>query len=57
MANGRDAAAAIGPVDAVVVGLDLEFSYGRLACAAQAIRAGARFIATNRDPVYPSRRA
>ena len=52
-ANGRDAAAAVGPVDAVVVGLDLDFSYARLACAAEAIRAGARFIATNRDPVYP----
>ena len=51
--NGRDAAAAVGDVDAVVVGLDLEFSYGRLACASDAIRAGARFIATNLDPVYP----
>jgi 4-nitrophenyl phosphatase len=53
LANGRDAAAAVGPVDAVVVGLDLEFSYGRLACAADSIRSGARFIATNRDPIYP----
>jgi 4-nitrophenyl phosphatase len=35
------------------VGLDLEFTYARLACAAEAVRAGARFIATNRDPVYP----
>jgi phosphoglycolate/pyridoxal phosphate phosphatase family enzyme len=52
-ANGRDAAAAVGDVDAVIVGLDLEFSYGRFACAAHAIRAGARFIATNLDPVYP----
>jgi 4-nitrophenyl phosphatase len=53
LANDRDTAAAIGSVDTVVVGLDMEFSYARLACAAQAIRAGARFIATNRDPVYP----
>jgi HAD superfamily hydrolase (TIGR01450 family) len=52
-ANGRDAAAAVGPVDAVVAGLDLDFSYARLACAAEAVRSGARFIATNRDPVYP----
>jgi 4-nitrophenyl phosphatase len=52
-ANGRDAAAAVGPVDAVVVGLDLEFTYARLACAADAVRRGARFIATNRDPAYP----
>jgi 4-nitrophenyl phosphatase len=52
-ANGRDAAAAVGSVDAVVVGLDLDFSYARLACAAEAVRAGVRFVATNRDPVYP----
>jgi 4-nitrophenyl phosphatase len=52
-ANGRDAAAAVGPVDAVVVGLDTELTYGRLACAAEAVRAGARFIATNCDPAYP----
>ena len=51
--NGRDAAAATGPVDMVVVGLDLDFTYARLACAAEAVRAGARFVATNRDPVYP----
>jgi HAD superfamily hydrolase (TIGR01450 family) len=52
-ANGRDALAAVGSVDAVVAGLDQDFSYGRLACAAEAIRAGAKFIATNRDPNYP----
>jgi phosphoglycolate/pyridoxal phosphate phosphatase family enzyme len=57
VANGRDAAAAVGPVDTVVVGLDMEFTYGRLACASSAIRAGARFIATNRDPVYPLEKA
>ena len=28
-------------------------SYGKLAVAAEAVRAGARFVATNRDPVYP----
>ena len=55
-ANGRDAAAATRGVDTVVVGLDLEFTYGRLAVAAEAIRAGARFIATNRDPIYPHER-
>jgi phosphoglycolate/pyridoxal phosphate phosphatase family enzyme len=55
-ANGRDAASATGLVDAVVVGLDLDFSYARLAVAAEAIRAGSRFIATNRDPVYPHER-
>jgi 4-nitrophenyl phosphatase len=51
--NGRDGRAAVGPVDAVAVGLDTDFTYARLACAAEAVRAGARFIATNRDPVYP----
>ena len=51
--NGRDGRAAVGPVDAVVVGLDTEFTYARLACATEAVRAGAKFIATNRDPVYP----
>jgi 4-nitrophenyl phosphatase len=52
-ANGRDAAAATRGVDTVVVGLDLEFTYARLAVAASAVRAGARFVATNRDPTYP----
>jgi HAD superfamily hydrolase (TIGR01450 family) len=52
-ANGRDAAAAILGVDTVVVGLDLEFTYGKLAVAAEAARSGARFVATNRDPIYP----
>lgn len=51
--NGRNAREAVGSVDAVVVGLDTEFTYGRLACAAEAVRDGARFIATNRDPIYP----
>jgi phosphoglycolate/pyridoxal phosphate phosphatase family enzyme len=53
IASGRDAAAAVGSVDAVVVGLDTDFTYARLACAAAAVRAGARFVATNRDPIYP----
>jgi 4-nitrophenyl phosphatase len=51
--NGRDALAAVGSVDTVVVGLDTDFTYGRLACASEAVRAGARFVATNRDPIYP----
>jgi 4-nitrophenyl phosphatase len=55
-ANGRDAAAATRGVDTVVVGLDLEFTYARLAVAAEAVRAGARFVATNRDPIYPLER-
>lgn len=40
--------------DAVVVGIDREFSYARLAQAQYAILAGARFIATNTDPTYPA---
>lgn len=40
--------------EAVVVGIDRRLSYGRLAIAADAIRAGALFVATNRDPVYPA---
>ncbi|MEA2536093.1 MAG: hypothetical protein QOF11_327 [Chloroflexota bacterium] len=47
---------AAGRPDAVVVGLDPEVTYQRLAVAADAIRAGARFVATNRDPVYPMER-
>ena len=42
--------------DAVVVGLDPNLTYARLAAAADCIRAGAHFIATNRDPVYPTER-
>jgi phosphoglycolate/pyridoxal phosphate phosphatase family enzyme len=52
-ANGHNAAAAVGSVDAVVVGLDPEFSYARMAVASEAVRAGAQFVATNRDPIYP----
>ena len=52
-ANGRDAAAAVAGIDTVVVGLDIEFTYARLAVAVGAVRAGARFVATNRDPLYP----
>jgi HAD superfamily hydrolase (TIGR01450 family) len=47
---------AAGRPDAVVVGLDPEVTYGRLAVAADAVRAGARFVATNRDPIYPTER-
>lgn len=54
--EGIDGAAAAGSVDAVVVGLDPNVTYLRLAAAADCIRAGARFIATNRDPIYPTER-
>jgi HAD superfamily hydrolase (TIGR01450 family) len=51
-----DGMTAAGSPDAVVVGLDPNLTYIRLAAAADCIRAGARFIATNRDPVYPTER-
>lgn len=41
-------------VDAVLVGLDPDFDDARLAAAAQAVRAGARFVATNADARYPT---
>jgi HAD superfamily hydrolase (TIGR01450 family) len=47
---------AAGQPDAVVVGLDPQLTYLRIAVAADAIRAGARIVATNRDPVYPTER-
>jgi 4-nitrophenyl phosphatase len=55
-AGGLDGFEAAGRPDAVVVGLDPEVTYQRLAVAADAIRAGARFVVTNRDPVYPMER-
>jgi HAD superfamily hydrolase (TIGR01450 family) len=42
-------------VDAVVVGLDQDYDYGRIAVAATAVRKGAAFIATNADLRYPTR--
>ncbi|MEM1948026.1 MAG: HAD-IIA family hydrolase [Candidatus Caldarchaeum sp.] len=42
--------------DFVVVGLDRKLTYEKLANAALAISAGAKFIATNLDHVYPSER-
>ena len=40
--------------DAVAVGVDFGLSYRRLSITAEAVRRGARFVATNRDPVYPA---
>jgi HAD superfamily hydrolase (TIGR01450 family) len=44
---------AAGP-DAVVVGIDPRLTYRRLSIAARAIRGGCLFVATNRDPIYPT---
>lgn len=54
--EGVDGWTAAGGPDAVVSGLDPALTYLRLAAAADCIRAGARSIATNRDPVYPTER-
>jgi HAD superfamily hydrolase (TIGR01450 family) len=43
-----------GKPDAVVVGLDPEMTYLRVAAAADCVRAGAVLVATNRDPMYPT---
>ncbi len=42
-----------GPCEAVVVGWHREFDFARLARASAAVRAGARFMATNLDPTFP----
>lgn len=41
------------PIDYVVVGIDRNFHYDKLARAQKAILAGAKFIATNEDPTFP----
>ena len=43
-----------GRVDAVVVGWTHDFTFDRLAQAADAVRAGARLIGTNDDPTHPT---
>ena len=40
--------------EAVVVGRTVELDYWALAAAASAVRHGARFIATNNDPTFPT---
>jgi HAD superfamily hydrolase (TIGR01450 family) len=52
--EGIDGVAAAGAPGAVVAGVDPQLTYLRVAAAADCVRAGARFIATNRDPVYPT---
>jgi 4-nitrophenyl phosphatase len=42
-----------GEVEYVVVGLDRRFNYDKLVRAQQAILAGAKFVATNRDATFP----
>ena len=40
--------------DAVAVGVDFSLTYQRLSITAEVVRGGALFVATNRDPVYPT---
>ncbi|HTC85246.1 MAG TPA: HAD-IIA family hydrolase [Candidatus Acidoferrum sp.] len=47
---------AAGRPGAVIVGVDPLISWLRLGAAADCVRAGALFIATNRDPTYPIER-
>lgn len=54
--EGIDGVGAAGRPDAVIAGVDPQLTYMRIAAAADCIRAGALFIATNRDPVYPTER-
>jgi HAD superfamily hydrolase (TIGR01450 family) len=54
--EGLDGWEAAGHPDAVVVGLDPQLTYLRIAAAADCVRAGAVFVATNRDPIYPMER-
>ena len=54
--EGIDGVTAAGRPDAVVAGVDPQLTYLRIAAAADCVRAGALFIATNRDPVYPIER-
>lgn len=42
-----------GPADAVTVGIAMDFDYSMMSDAMRAIRAGARFIATNDDATFP----
>jgi HAD superfamily hydrolase (TIGR01450 family) len=54
--EGIDGVGAAGVPDAVVAGVDPQLTYLRIAAAADCIRAGAKFIATNRDPTFPTER-
>lgn len=43
-----------GDADVVAVGFHRDFDYERLRVATQAVRRGARLVATNDDPTYPT---
>jgi len=54
--EGIDGWAAAREPDAVVVGLDQQLTYLKIAAASDCVRAGAVLVATNKDPVYPTER-
>lgn len=43
-----------GDADVVVVGYHRDFDYGRMTAASTAVHRGARLLATNDDPTYPT---
>lgn len=51
---GLEATRVPGEARAVVVGLDRNLSYATIADAMEAVRNGARFVATNDDTTYPT---
>jgi HAD superfamily hydrolase (TIGR01450 family) len=54
--EGLDGVGGSGGAHAVVAGVDPQLTYLRIAAAADCARAGALFVATNRDPTYPTER-
>ena len=52
--DGSDNLAVTEGVDVVIAGFHRSFDYERLRLATQAVRDGARFVATNRDPLFPT---
>lgn len=50
---GFDVTTEPGEAKTVVVGLDRRLTYEKVARAADAVRAGAALVVTNRDPTYP----
>jgi HAD superfamily hydrolase (TIGR01450 family) len=54
LAEGHDGGPLPRAFDAVIVGLDPDVDYGRLAVAMSAVAAGARLVATNADARYPT---
>lgn len=52
--HGVDIVPACAGADAVVMGRTVDLDYEELSAAADAVRAGARFIATNTDATFPA---